>query len=164
MIVVSNASPLINLAVVGHLELLRQLYGSLKIPQAVSEEIIRCQKPLTTRNPSRRIAEARRSFRRKVIFVAVKVQHAYVEKRRGVCGGRAVITGTRIPVWLIFKRYRAGETIEEIQDAYRHLTPSQILDAIGYAFDHIEEITKDIEENSEDYWREKQSSSSSLSS
>lgn len=41
MIVVSNASPLINLAVVRHLELLHQLYGSLKIPKAVSEEITR---------------------------------------------------------------------------------------------------------------------------
>lgn len=94
----------------------------------------------------------------------VKVQHPYVEKRRGICSGRAVITGTRIPVWLIFKRYRAGETLEEIQDAYPHLTPSQVLDAIGYAFDHIEEITKDIEENSEEYWRDKQSSSLSPSS
>lgn len=41
MIVVSDASPLINLSVVGHLELLHQLYGSLKIPQAVSKEIIK---------------------------------------------------------------------------------------------------------------------------
>jgi uncharacterized protein (DUF433 family) len=96
--------------------------------------------------------------------MAVKVKHPYVEKRRGVCGGRAVIRGTRIPVWLIFKRYRSGETLEEIQGAYRDLTPSQILDAIGYAFDHIEEIVKDIEENSEEYWQKKQSSSSSPSS
>jgi len=96
--------------------------------------------------------------------MVVKVQHPYVRKRRGICGGRAVITGTRIPVWLIFKRYRAGETIEEIQATYPHLTPSQVLDAIGYAFDHIEEVTRDIEENSEEYWQKKQSGSSSPSS
>ncbi len=99
-----------------------------------------------------------------VVFVAVKVRHGYVEKRRGVCGGRAVIAGTRIPVWLIFKRYRAGETLEELQEAYPTLTPAQILDALGYAFDHIEEIAKDIEENSEEYWRNKQSTFSSPSS
>jgi hypothetical protein len=46
MIVVSDASPLINLAVVGHLELLRQLYGSLKIPKAVSEEIIKANQSM----------------------------------------------------------------------------------------------------------------------
>jgi predicted nucleic acid-binding protein len=40
MIVVSNTSPLINLAVVGRLELLHQLYGEVIIPQAVYEEIV----------------------------------------------------------------------------------------------------------------------------
>ncbi len=78
----------------------------------------------------------------------VQAQHAYVEKRQGVCGGRAVVLGTRIPVWLLFKLYRAGHSLEEIQDAYPHLTPSQILDSIGYGFDHIEEITADIWDNS----------------
>lgn len=39
MIVVSNTSPLINLAVVGKLDLLRQLYGKVVIPQAVYQEI-----------------------------------------------------------------------------------------------------------------------------
>jgi len=96
--------------------------------------------------------------------MAVKVKHPYVEKRQGVCGGRAVVKGTRIPVWLIFKRYRSGESLEEIQEAYRHLSPSQILDAVGYAFDHLEEIVRDIEENAEEYWQKKQSGSSSPSS
>jgi len=35
MKVVSNTSPIINLAMVGELELLCQLYGSILIPQAV---------------------------------------------------------------------------------------------------------------------------------
>ena len=39
MIVVSNASPIMNLACVGHLELLQQLYGSVIIPGAVYREI-----------------------------------------------------------------------------------------------------------------------------
>lgn len=93
--------------------------------------------------------------------MVVKLRHPYVEKRPGVCGGRAIIVGTRIPVWLIFKRYRGGGSLEEIQHAYSHLTPSQILDAIAYAFDRIEEIKRDIEENSEEHWPDNQSSSSS---
>ena len=39
MIVVSDTSPITNLAAVGRLDLLHQPYGSLKIPQAVSEEV-----------------------------------------------------------------------------------------------------------------------------
>ena len=39
MIVVSNTSPIVNLATVGRLELLRQLYGTVLIPQAVYYEI-----------------------------------------------------------------------------------------------------------------------------
>lgn len=39
MIVVSNTSPIINLAAVRQIELLKQLYGKVIIPQAVFEEI-----------------------------------------------------------------------------------------------------------------------------
>jgi hypothetical protein len=40
MSVVSNASPLINLARIGKLDLLRQLYGELFIPEAVWHEVV----------------------------------------------------------------------------------------------------------------------------
>lgn len=40
MSVVSNASPLINLARIGKLDLLRQLYGELFIPKAVWQEVV----------------------------------------------------------------------------------------------------------------------------
>jgi len=93
-----------------------------------------------------------------------RIKHPYVEKKPGVCGGKAVIKGTRIPVWLIFKRYRAGEPPEEIQTAYPHLSLPQILDAIGYALDNIEGIKADIEENAEEYWQGKLKGSLSLSS
>lgn len=39
MIVISNTSPLVNLVAVGQLDLLRQLYGKIIIPQAVYHEI-----------------------------------------------------------------------------------------------------------------------------
>lgn len=39
MIVVSNTSPIINLACVGQLDLLRQIHGSIVIPEAVFTEI-----------------------------------------------------------------------------------------------------------------------------
>lgn len=40
MIVVSNASPLINLARIGDLDLLRRLYGEVVIPEAVWDEVV----------------------------------------------------------------------------------------------------------------------------
>jgi len=40
MRVVSNASPLVNLARIGHLELLRDLFGNLLVPEAVWEEVV----------------------------------------------------------------------------------------------------------------------------
>lgn len=40
MSVVSNASPLINLARIGQLDLLQQLYGELTIPEAVWREVV----------------------------------------------------------------------------------------------------------------------------
>ncbi|HEU0015628.1 MAG TPA: DUF3368 domain-containing protein [Longimicrobium sp.] len=40
MIVVSDSSPLIALATVGHLDLLRELYREVLIPQAVRQEVV----------------------------------------------------------------------------------------------------------------------------
>lgn len=40
MIVVSNASPLINLARIGRLDLLERLYGRLVVPDAVWQEVV----------------------------------------------------------------------------------------------------------------------------
>lgn len=39
MIIVSNTSPIINLAAIGQIELLHRLYGTITIPQAVYHEI-----------------------------------------------------------------------------------------------------------------------------
>jgi hypothetical protein len=40
VIVVSNTSPIINLAAIGQFDVLRQMYGSIQIPQAVYNEIV----------------------------------------------------------------------------------------------------------------------------
>ncbi|MGH9941302.1 MAG: DUF3368 domain-containing protein [Pyrinomonadaceae bacterium] len=40
MIMVSDTSPLVNLAAIGRLSLLHQLYGKIVIPQAVYDEIV----------------------------------------------------------------------------------------------------------------------------
>ncbi len=46
--------------------------------------------------------------------------------------GKPVIAGTRITVELILEKMAAGETIDQILDAYPHLTREVILAALGF--------------------------------
>jgi uncharacterized protein (DUF433 family) len=80
--------------------------------------------------------------------------HPYIESRKGVCGGRSLISGTRIPVWSIIKWYKDGLAIEDIMREFCQLTPSQVHDAFSYYYDNREEIERDIAgNNNEDYTR-----------
>jgi uncharacterized protein (DUF433 family) len=74
--------------------------------------------------------------------------HPYIVHTEGVCGGRARIRDSRISVSIIAELYRQGEPVEEILATYPHLNPAAIHDAIGYYFDHQEEIEAEIEANS----------------
>ena len=56
-----------------------------------------------------------------------------VESRIGVLGGKPVIKGTRIPVYLILELLGAGLSIEDILKEYPELTKEDILDAIKFA-------------------------------
>ena len=65
------------------------------------------------------------------------------------CGGRAVVAGTRIRVSVILTCHRWGMTVEEIVAQYPHLRPSDVHDALAYAFDHPAEIEADLAANDE---------------
>jgi predicted nucleic acid-binding protein len=45
MIIISDSSPLISLAIIGQLGLLEKLYDDIYIPAAVFEEVIQAEKP-----------------------------------------------------------------------------------------------------------------------
>jgi hypothetical protein len=47
--------------------------------------------------------------------MAQALKYLYVEKHPNICGGRAVIKGTRIPIWLIFRRYRSGQSLRRFK-------------------------------------------------
>jgi uncharacterized protein (DUF433 family) len=72
------------------------------------------------------------------------IKHPYIIEKKGVQGGRAVITGTRIPVSAIVIWYKAGKEIYEIMDMYPQLTPSQIHDALSYYYDHEKDMEEEI--------------------
>jgi len=78
-------------------------------------------------------------------MAVTKTEHPYVVKVAGVCGGRPVIKGTRIPVWLIIGWIKDGYTPERIhQEIYPQLSLAQIYDALSYYHDHIAEIDAEI--------------------
>jgi uncharacterized protein (DUF433 family) len=76
-----------------------------------------------------------------------QTEHPYVVRVAGVCGGRPIIKGTRISVGHIAQLYKAGDTIEEILEAYPHLKAAAVYDAISYYLDHQKEIEQEIAEN-----------------
>jgi uncharacterized protein (DUF433 family) len=52
--------------------------------------------------------------------------------------GKPVIKGTRIPVELILRKLSEGMAIEELLEAYPHITKEDILAAGSYSADVIE--------------------------
>ena len=69
------------------------------------------------------------------------------DAKKGLCGGKAIIAGIRIPVWSIAggSRYSA----EKIQkDIYPRFGIAEIYDALSYSHDHGEEIDQQLEESS----------------
>jgi uncharacterized protein (DUF433 family) len=81
--------------------------------------------------------------------------HPHVVKIDGVCGGEAIIEGTRIAVWHIVEYYyKVGMSVEEILADWDYLTPAQVFDALAYYHDHQQEIEKVRQENSYEYWQE----------
>ncbi len=82
--------------------------------------------------------------------MGIKTIHPYVRQKEGVQGGRPVIVGTRTPVRSIVFYHKMGDTPEEIQDKYPHLTLAQIYDALSYYYDHQEEIDHDMESDTEE--------------
>lgn len=73
--------------------------------------------------------------------------HPYISCKKGVCGGRSTIEGTRIPVWSMIKWYKLGMSLEEIMREFPQLTPAQTHDAFSYYYDNQVEIEKDIADN-----------------
>ena len=74
-----------------------------------------------------------------------KIKHPYITRKKGVCGGKPVIAGTRIKVSQVaIEHDRMGWTADEIIQAHPHLTLAQVHDALSYYYDHIGEINAEI--------------------
>jgi uncharacterized protein (DUF433 family) len=79
-----------------------------------------------------------------------KIDFRNIEKAADRCGGKPVVVGTRIRVSLILQCYRMGMSVEEIVQQYPHLRPSDVHDALAYAYDHPVEIEDEIAADGEE--------------
>ena len=67
--------------------------------------------------------------------------YPHIVKASGVCGGEAVIEGTRIAVWhLVGYYYKVGLSVEDILAEWDYLTPAQVFSALAYYHDHRAEV------------------------
>lgn len=74
-----------------------------------------------------------------------KVKHPYITRRKGVCGGKPIIKGTRIKVSQIAIYYeKMNYSPDDIIEAHPHLTLPQIHDALSYYYENREEIDRQI--------------------
>lgn len=73
-----------------------------------------------------------------------------ITKTPGVCGGRACVANTRIPVWLIWGFVRMQLRDDAILDSYPTLQQHHLDAARAYCRLHLEEILQDLMDNQED--------------
>lgn len=84
-----------------------------------------------------------------------KTAYPHIVKIDGVCGGEAIIEGTRITVWQIVEYfYKVGMSVDEILSDWDYLTPAQLHSALAYYHDNKEEIDRARQENSYKQWQE----------
>ncbi len=64
-----------------------------------------------------------------------------IVKAPGVCGGEAIIEGTRIAVWhVVGYYYKVGLSVEDILAEWDYLKPAQVFSALAYYHDHRAEV------------------------
>lgn len=63
--------------------------------------------------------------------------YARIVSDPGILGGKPVIKGTRISVEFLLDLFASGATRAEILEAYPHLTPEDIEEALRYAADSL---------------------------
>lgn len=73
--------------------------------------------------------------------VVERTAYPHIVKVPGVCGGEAIIEGTRIAVWhLVGYYYKVGMSVEDILAEWDYLTPAQVFSALAYYHDNRQEI------------------------
>lgn len=81
-----------------------------------------------------------------------KVAHPHITTDPAICGGSAIVHGTRFPVRSVVTYVlQHGCTPEELVAKFPHLTLAQIHDALAYYYDNRAEIDREIVENHKEH-------------
>jgi len=89
--------------------------------------------------------------------VVHQTAYPHIVKIDGVCGGQAVIEGTRIAVWhIVGYYYKVGMSVEDILAEWNYLKPAQVFSALAYYHDNQQEIDEVRERNSYENWEQEQ--------
>ncbi len=76
---------------------------------------------------------------------SVRTSVPHVERRPGVCGGVAVVLGTRTPVWMLTEAYLRGrESVNAVGRAFPQRSRAEILAALLYFEEHRQEILAQV--------------------
>ncbi|MBN1875021.1 MAG: DUF433 domain-containing protein [Anaerolineae bacterium] len=78
--------------------------------------------------------------------------YTYIARDVTMHGGELTVCGSAVTVRTIVERTQLGETPEQIVEAYPVLMLVQVHAALGYYYDHTEEIYHYIRENREALW------------
>jgi len=89
--------------------------------------------------------------------VVHRMSYPHIVKIDGVCGGQAVIEGTRIAVWhIVGYYYKVGMSVEDILAEWDYLTPAQVFSALAYYHDNRQEVDEARAQNSYESWQQEQ--------
>ena len=81
--------------------------------------------------------------------VVHQTSYPHIVKIDGVCGGQAIIEGTRIAVWhIVGYYYKVGMSVEDILAEWNYLKPAQVFSTLAYYHDNKQEVDEIREQNS----------------
>ncbi len=82
------------------------------------------------------------------LIVKMNLVHVGISHTKDVCGGRACVRDTRIPVWLIIEAKQAGASDISLLQDFPSLSAEDLTNAQRYYLGHKEEIESDLQNQS----------------
>jgi len=79
----------------------------------------------------------------------IHTPHPHVEVRADILDGSPVVRGTKIPVRRLFSWHRKGTSAETLLKRYPKLGAARVLDALSFAYDHLDVMEADLERERE---------------
>ena len=80
------------------------------------------------------------------LVTKMNLTHLGISHTPGVCGGKACIRNTRIPVWMIMEAKQAGASDLTLLQDFPALNAEDLTNAMRYYQGHVAEIEQDLKD------------------